>query len=290
MAFPALGLAKIIWAVNIILEMNIPGFDPARLGAKPQPEWHDVAALAELPADGVRRLEVGDRGTLHPAHARGDPRLRQPLPAPGDEHPRARAQGTHPDLPEARVGVRPLHRRVHREGHEPAQPAGAPAYRRSTGGALVGQLLEAAAKAYLAQDLASAAKHCDEVLAQAPGNAAALNLRAMIHLRADESGLAEARARRAVEIAPDQPSFQHTLAYACRQQGRLDEAARHYDSRPAPRCRPPRFAARARRGPGASRPARRGEGKLSPRHRAATGCRPRPLQSRPGARGRRRAR
>lgn len=91
------------------------------------------------------------------------------------------------------------------------------------------QLLETAAKAYLAQDLASAAKHCDEVLAQAPGNAAALNLRAMIHLRADESGLAEARARRAVEIAPEQPSFQHTLAYAYRQQGRLDEAARHYD-------------------------------------------------------------
>ena len=28
MAFPALGLAKIIWAVDIILEMNIPGFQP----------------------------------------------------------------------------------------------------------------------------------------------------------------------------------------------------------------------------------------------------------------------
>ncbi|MCW5592854.1 MAG: Rieske 2Fe-2S domain-containing protein, partial [Burkholderiales bacterium] len=62
MAFPALGLAKIIWAVNIILEMNIPGFDPERLGGKAKPEWHDVAALADLPADGVKRLEVGDRG------------------------------------------------------------------------------------------------------------------------------------------------------------------------------------------------------------------------------------
>jgi nitrite reductase/ring-hydroxylating ferredoxin subunit/alkylhydroperoxidase/carboxymuconolactone decarboxylase family protein YurZ len=62
MAFPALGLAKIIWAVDIILEMNIPGFDPARLGGKAKPEWHDVAALADLPADGVKRLEVGERG------------------------------------------------------------------------------------------------------------------------------------------------------------------------------------------------------------------------------------
>ena len=34
----------------------------ASVEAKPPPEWHDVAALAELPADGVRRLEVGDRG------------------------------------------------------------------------------------------------------------------------------------------------------------------------------------------------------------------------------------
>ncbi len=31
MAFPALGLAKIIWAVDIILEMNIPGFQPEAL-------------------------------------------------------------------------------------------------------------------------------------------------------------------------------------------------------------------------------------------------------------------
>jgi len=28
MAFPALGLAKIVWAVDIILAMNLPGFSP----------------------------------------------------------------------------------------------------------------------------------------------------------------------------------------------------------------------------------------------------------------------
>ena len=35
MAFPALGLAKIIWAVDIILDMDIPGFDPAVLTPEP---------------------------------------------------------------------------------------------------------------------------------------------------------------------------------------------------------------------------------------------------------------
>jgi nitrite reductase/ring-hydroxylating ferredoxin subunit/alkylhydroperoxidase/carboxymuconolactone decarboxylase family protein YurZ len=62
MAFPALGLAKIFWAIDNILEMNIPGFDPARLGGMSAPQWHDVAALADLPPDGVKRLEFGERG------------------------------------------------------------------------------------------------------------------------------------------------------------------------------------------------------------------------------------
>ncbi len=71
------------------------------------PAWHDVAALADLPADGVKRLEVGERGLFVLRTPARDPRLRQPLPAPGDEHPRTRAQGPHPHLPQARVGVRP---------------------------------------------------------------------------------------------------------------------------------------------------------------------------------------
>ena len=60
MAFPALGLAKIVWAVDVILEMDIPGFHPEAFGA--QPDWLDVAAVADLPAEGVRRLAFGDRG------------------------------------------------------------------------------------------------------------------------------------------------------------------------------------------------------------------------------------
>jgi nitrite reductase/ring-hydroxylating ferredoxin subunit/alkylhydroperoxidase/carboxymuconolactone decarboxylase family protein YurZ len=46
MAFPALGLAKIVWATDILLDMDIPEFRPALLGAAA--EWHDVAALDEI--------------------------------------------------------------------------------------------------------------------------------------------------------------------------------------------------------------------------------------------------
>ena len=60
MAFPTLGLAKIVWAVDIILAMNLPGFDPAALTAKP--EWHDVMATKGVPVGEVIRLEVAGRG------------------------------------------------------------------------------------------------------------------------------------------------------------------------------------------------------------------------------------
>ncbi len=42
MAFPTLGLAKIVWAVDIILDMDIPGFRTELLDA--DPEWHDLIA------------------------------------------------------------------------------------------------------------------------------------------------------------------------------------------------------------------------------------------------------
>ena len=60
MAFPTLGLAKIIWAVDIILDMDIPGFQPEALT---QPaEWHDVMACAEIPDGAVVRTECDGRG------------------------------------------------------------------------------------------------------------------------------------------------------------------------------------------------------------------------------------
>jgi nitrite reductase/ring-hydroxylating ferredoxin subunit/alkylhydroperoxidase/carboxymuconolactone decarboxylase family protein YurZ len=60
MAFPTLGLAKIIWAVDIILDMDLPGFQPealTRLG-----QWHDVLGGSDVKDGEVLRTECEDRG------------------------------------------------------------------------------------------------------------------------------------------------------------------------------------------------------------------------------------
>ena len=59
MAFPVLGLAKIVWATDILLEMDIPEFRPENLDAKPA--WHDVAAAADLPVGEVTFLVAEGR-------------------------------------------------------------------------------------------------------------------------------------------------------------------------------------------------------------------------------------
>lgn len=45
-AFPTLGLTKIIWAIDIILKMELAEFSPEALGQ--EKSWHDVAAVDEL--------------------------------------------------------------------------------------------------------------------------------------------------------------------------------------------------------------------------------------------------
>jgi nitrite reductase/ring-hydroxylating ferredoxin subunit/alkylhydroperoxidase/carboxymuconolactone decarboxylase family protein YurZ len=59
MAFPALGLAKIVWAVDIILALDLPDFQPAALGAAGQ--WHDVMATRGVKVGEVRRVECDGR-------------------------------------------------------------------------------------------------------------------------------------------------------------------------------------------------------------------------------------
>ena len=90
MAFPALGLTKINWAVDVILSMNLPGFDPAALGAE-SARWHDVMAERDLPASGAVRIQCDGRTLFVARAASGVEGLRQPLPAPGHRHPRTRA-------------------------------------------------------------------------------------------------------------------------------------------------------------------------------------------------------
>lgn len=59
MAFPVLGLAKIVWATEILLEMDIPEFRPENLDAKPI--WHRLAAEAEIPLREVAYYEADGR-------------------------------------------------------------------------------------------------------------------------------------------------------------------------------------------------------------------------------------
>jgi nitrite reductase/ring-hydroxylating ferredoxin subunit/alkylhydroperoxidase/carboxymuconolactone decarboxylase family protein YurZ len=59
MAFPVLGLAKIVWATEILLEMDIPEFRPENLDA--EPTWHQVADLAEVKDGEVSFLESDGR-------------------------------------------------------------------------------------------------------------------------------------------------------------------------------------------------------------------------------------
>lgn len=61
MAFPTLGLSKIVWATDIILAMQLPGFAPEALRGA-QPRWHDVMATADLPDGEVRRMDCAGRG------------------------------------------------------------------------------------------------------------------------------------------------------------------------------------------------------------------------------------
>ncbi|MCU0833963.1 MAG: Rieske 2Fe-2S domain-containing protein [Chromatiaceae bacterium] len=59
MAFPALGLAKIVWATEILLQMDIPEFSPELIEA--QPQWRDVMAVADIAAGEVQRVDTPTR-------------------------------------------------------------------------------------------------------------------------------------------------------------------------------------------------------------------------------------
>ena len=66
MAFPTLGLTKILWAVDVILAMDLPGFAPEALmapsvpTASTPPQWHDLMPTQGVPAGSAQRLALGD--------------------------------------------------------------------------------------------------------------------------------------------------------------------------------------------------------------------------------------
>ena len=68
MAFPALGLAKIVWAVDIILALDLPEFQPGALGAAG--EWHDVIGSDALAPGETKRVDCDGRALF--VHRAGD--------------------------------------------------------------------------------------------------------------------------------------------------------------------------------------------------------------------------
>jgi nitrite reductase/ring-hydroxylating ferredoxin subunit/alkylhydroperoxidase/carboxymuconolactone decarboxylase family protein YurZ len=59
MAFPALGLTKIVWAVEVLLRMALPEFRPEALAARPG--WRRIGAADEFEIAKTVRVDCGDR-------------------------------------------------------------------------------------------------------------------------------------------------------------------------------------------------------------------------------------
>mgnify|MGYP000063617218 CR=1 FL=1 len=55
---PTLGMSKIIWAVDIILKMNLPDFNPELIGKEKQ--WYKLIAINEL-EEGISRHDYDGR-------------------------------------------------------------------------------------------------------------------------------------------------------------------------------------------------------------------------------------
>ena len=62
LAFPTLGLTKVVWAVDRLLELELPEFRPEALGAAPA--WHNVIAEDDLLPGSTRRVECDGRALI----------------------------------------------------------------------------------------------------------------------------------------------------------------------------------------------------------------------------------
>jgi nitrite reductase/ring-hydroxylating ferredoxin subunit/alkylhydroperoxidase/carboxymuconolactone decarboxylase family protein YurZ len=72
-AFPALGLSKIVWAMDILLDMDLPEFRPENLGAERR--WHVVRAADEIPEGEVLYVPDVDGRSLFVYRADGEIRV-----------------------------------------------------------------------------------------------------------------------------------------------------------------------------------------------------------------------
>jgi nitrite reductase/ring-hydroxylating ferredoxin subunit/alkylhydroperoxidase/carboxymuconolactone decarboxylase family protein YurZ len=68
MAVPALGLTRIVWAVDIILAMDLPQFRPEAMANTGQ--WHDLMAAGDVKAGEVQRVDCDGRSLFVCRHDR----------------------------------------------------------------------------------------------------------------------------------------------------------------------------------------------------------------------------
>lgn len=59
LAFPALGLTKITWAINIILQMDLPEFQPTELVT--EPGWHPIIAYDAICDGEIKAVQNSGR-------------------------------------------------------------------------------------------------------------------------------------------------------------------------------------------------------------------------------------
>ena len=71
-AFPALGLTKIVWATDVLLDMDLPEFRPENLDAERR--WHELKPADEL-AEGAVTYCQADGRSLFVYRAGGDIRV-----------------------------------------------------------------------------------------------------------------------------------------------------------------------------------------------------------------------
>ena len=62
MAFPTLGLAKIIWAIDIVLDMDIPEFSLEYLGV--ETAWHDLIDVSDVKDGDITYVDDCDGRSL----------------------------------------------------------------------------------------------------------------------------------------------------------------------------------------------------------------------------------
>lgn len=59
MAFPTLGLSKIVWAIDIIISMNIPEFNPENLTG--EVDWHDIIDINDIKENKITIVNFNER-------------------------------------------------------------------------------------------------------------------------------------------------------------------------------------------------------------------------------------